>query len=260
MARFARGLAVLALGAGVIVAGFALAHGPSLPLSGITAAPSAGGGSWFFSPDPSEQSPVRRVRSESDDEGRRAHHKRIAAGASHGAYTGNAVCVRLCDGSFFPATSASSGDAGCASQCPGAPTELYAMTSDHIEDSYAMSSGTPYSKLPVASRFQQSHESTCSCQRDGVASHTKELMHDNSLRKGDVVMTAEGFRVFEGSGWGPARPQDFIAVSKAGLPRDQSAQLSAMEHANAGHIAPAAPPTVVAERTKGNVTVDDGPR
>lgn len=258
MGRFARSLAVFTLGAGVVAAGFALARGPDMLLPGLTAAPGNIGGGWFNAPEPAA-SQARRVRYSPDDENRRARRKPVAASA-HGAYSGKAVCVRLCDGSFFPATSTAAGDAGCAAQCPGAPTELYAMTSDRIEESYAMSSGAPYSRLPVASRFQQSHESTCSCHRDGVVAHANELLHDNSLRKGDVVMTADGFKVFEGSGWGPTRPQDFVLVNKAGLPREETAQLSAMEHASAGHVAPAAPPTVVAERSKGNVTIDDGPR
>jgi hypothetical protein len=266
MARFARSLAVLALGAGVVAAGFALARGPDMSLPGLSSSSGNVGGSWLASPEPAAQAPVRHVRISPDDEDRPARHKHIASasasvgGSYHGAYNGRAVCVRLCDGSFFPATSTAAGDAGCAAQCPGAPTELYAMTSDRIEESYAMTSGAPYAKLPVASRFQQSHENTCSCHRDGVVAHAKELLHDSSLRKGDVVMTADGFKVFEGSGWGPTKPQDFVTVSKAGLPREESAQLLDMEHASASRIAPAAPPTVVAERTKGNVTVDDGPK
>jgi len=266
MTRFSRSLAVLALTGGVIAAGLALAHGPSLPFAPATPSPGNIGGGWFNSPEPVAPAPKQHARVEYNDdaESRPVHHKRSAAASTgagyHGAYNGKAVCVRLCDGSFFPATSSASGDAGCAAQCPGAPTELYAMTTDRIEDSYAMSSGKPYSKLPVASRFQQTHESTCSCQRDGVVAHAKELLHDASLRKGDVVMTADGFKVFEGSGWGPTKPQDFVLVIKAGLPREENAELAAMEHASAGHVAPSAPPTVVAERTKGNVTVDDGPR
>jgi hypothetical protein len=133
------------------------------------------------------------------------------------------------------------------------------MRSDSIDDAYSMSTGAPYTRLPVANRYQTQRESTCSCHRDGVASHTKELLHDNTLRKGDVVMTADGFRVYEGGGWGSSKSEDFVSVAKAGLPRDESAQLADMEHANAGHVAPAKP-TVVAARPKGNVTVDDGPR
>ena len=256
MAIFSRSLAVFALGAGVVAAGFALARGPDMSLPSF---PAAGGnfGGWFASPETPAAPKPRHV----DEESRPVHHKHVAtSGASgHGAFTGKAVCVRLCDGSFFPATSSAAGDAGCAAQCPGAPTELYAMTSDRIEDSYAVTTGAPYSKLPVASRFQQTHESTCSCHREGVLARAKDLLHDNSLRKGDVVMTADGFKVYEGSGWGPTRPEDFVLVSKAGLPRDESAQLTAMEHASVGPVAPIAP-TLVAERAKGSVTVDDGPK
>jgi hypothetical protein len=247
MARIARGVAVLTLGAGVVAAGFALARGPDLSLPGITQ------GASYGSPDYAPQAPAGAY-----EEVRPVHRKHASANSLHGVTT-SSVCVRLCDGFFFPAAIASAGDAGCASQCPGAPTELYSMTSDKIDDAYSASTGAPYTKLPVAKHYQTERESTCSCHRDGVVSHANELLHDNTLRKGDIVMTADGFRVYEGAGWGASKAQEFVGVAKAGLPHEETAQLSAMEHANAGHVAPSAP-TIVAQRPKGNVTVDDGPR
>ena len=104
-----------------------------------------------------------------------------------------------------PAALPGAGDAGCASQCPEAPTELYSMISDRIDDAVSARTGQPYAKLPVAKRFQALHEATCSCRREAVASRAKEVLHDSTLRKGDVVMTAEGFTVFEGAGGGPTR-------------------------------------------------------
>jgi hypothetical protein len=247
MARIARSVAVLTLGAGVIAAGFALARGPELALPGITQGVSYGGSDGAASAPSGDYEDARPV-----------HRKHAASKSLHSVTTG-AVCVRLCDGFFFPAAIASAGDAGCASQCPGAPTELYSMTSDRIDDAYSASTGAPYTRLPVAKRYQTERESTCSCHRDGVASTASELAHDDTLRRGDIVMTTDGFRVYEGAGWGASKAQDFVSVSKAGLPREETAQLSAMEHANAGHVAPSAP-TIVAQRPKGNVTVDDGPR
>ena len=256
MARWAQGLALGALGASVIVGGIALARGPDMSLPMFNQGASGGGG-WFAAP---EAPPVRASRSY-DDEPRPVHHRRASTGAGGLRFTGKAVCVRLCDGSFFPATSAGAGDAGCAVQCPEAPTELYSMTSDRIEDALSARTGTPYSKLPVARRFEASHEATCSCHRDAVASHTKELQHDTTLRRGDVVMTAEGFRVFEGSGWGPMTAQDFVPVAKAGVSKAESEELAAMEHASAGP-APVSGPRLMASKVKakGNVTVDDSPR
>jgi hypothetical protein len=211
------------------------------------------GGGFFNGSDPSGSTHV----SLPGDEDAAPVHRKHASKRSGYRFTGNAVCVKLCDGSFFPASVAGAGDAGCAAQCPEAPTELYSMTTDRIEDAVSARTGTPYSKLPVAKRFEASHEATCSCHRDAVASHANELLHDPTLRKGDVVMTAEGFRVFEGGGWGPTTPQDFVLVSKAGISKSESQELNAMEHARAGSARVAAP-TLLAAKPKGNVTVDDG--
>ena len=190
-----------------------------------------------------------------EDAPRPARTKRSQTTASFGY--GQPVCVRLCDGSFFPTASVAGGDAACASQCPDAPTALYTMPTDRIEDAVS-STGERYSRLPVAKRFQTSFEGTCTCHRDTVSSRARELLSDSTLRKGDIVMTAEGFRVYEGSGYGASSARDFVTLAHArSVPRDQRATLAAMERASSGSPALAAPAVVVA-RPKGNVTVDDG--
>jgi hypothetical protein len=71
-------------------------------------------------------------------------------------------------------------------------------------------------------------------------------------------MTADGFRVYEGNGYGAATRSDFVAVSRAGgVSKEERATLAAMERANAGSPPPAAPAVAVA-RPRGNVTVDNG--
>jgi hypothetical protein len=172
---------------------------------------------------------------------------------------GQPVCVRLCDGFFFPTNSTVGGDAACAAQCPDAPTELYTMTSDKIDDAVS-ANGVMYSKLPVANRYQTSVESTCTCHRQVASSRTEELLRDTTLRRGDVVMTAQGFRVYVGDAYGPSGPDDFVALSQArGLPRAERAELVAMENSSAGSLERAAP-ALVAHRPKGRVTVEDGAR
>ena len=128
------------------------------------------------------------------------------------------------------------------------------MPDEKIEDAYS-ATGQKYTALPVAKRYQTSFDSTCTCHRDGVEAHADQaVLHDSTLRKGDVVMTADGFRVYQGNGAG----HDFVALSKAsGVPNDERAALVAMERASAGSPAPSAPPQIVA-RPHGNVTVDDG--
>jgi hypothetical protein len=169
---------------------------------------------------------------------------------------GTPVCVRLCDGAFFPTASVSGGESACASQCPDAPTALYTMSSDRIEDAVS-SDGERYTRLPVAKRYQTHFDSTCTCHRGTVAMGAeRRILEDTTLRKGDVVMTRGGFRVYEGDGYGPSGSADFVALSKARLPKTERADLAAMERASAGSPRIAAPAQVVA-RPRGNVTVEN---
>ena len=133
----------------------------------------------FFSP-PHDAS-VEPVRSYDEERERPAQPPSAPSVAAFGS--GKPVCVRLCDGSFFPTASVSGGDAACAAQCPDSPTALYTMSTDRIEDAVS-STGKPYSALPVAKRYQTSFESTCACHRDSVASRAKELSARHDVAKG----------------------------------------------------------------------------
>jgi hypothetical protein len=248
MAQRTRGLAALAAVCGVAVCGLvaggvALARGPTLgpPLFSR----SGGFGGFVESHYEAAPAPVRE---------RRSPRKRASA-----VRYGQAVCVRLCDGFFFPTNSSVGGESTCAAQCPDAPTELYTMTSDKIDDAVS-STGALYSKLPVANRYQTSFESTCTCHRETTASRTEELLRDTTLRRGDVVMTAQGFRVYVGDAYGPSGPGDFVDLSQArGLPTAERAELVAMERSSAGSPERGAP-GLIAHRPKGRVTVENGTR
>ncbi len=139
-----------------------------------------------------------------------------------------AFCVRTCDGFFFPAGPAMSGDGrraqqmACNSMCPGAEVALYTIGSQgSIEDAVGPR-GQTYSALRTAFRFRQSVDRTCSCQSvatNGLA--RLPITHDFTLRAGDVVVTDEGVRVFRGAARFPYRNQDFVEARSYGrLPAD----------------------------------------
>src|SRR4051794_19907223 len=242
MAHWTRGLAALALAGGLAAGGIALARGPDMNLPMFAAPGMSSGGNFnpasrvFGEP---EQAPT--VSRFSDDPGLAAGKPKRSGGSVASFGYGKAVCVRLCDGFFFPTVSVSGGEAACAAQCPDAPTALYTMPTERIEDAVS-STGKRYSALPVAKRYQTSFESTCTCRRDTVASRARELLHDATLRKGDVVMTTAGFRVYQGDSYGPNEPKDFVALSKArDVSKAQRAALAEMERASAGSPARAAP-------------------
>jgi hypothetical protein len=146
---------------------------------------------------------------------------------------GRAICVRLCDGFFFPSVITSGSDEACASQCPDAPTAFYSAPagSDKIEDAVSLS-GAPYSALAVADRHQLSFDNTCTCHRSFTRSYLADLLRDRTLRNGDLVMTANGFAVFRSDKSGAVSAANFVALSKSsGIPKNFRPELTAMERA-----------------------------
>ena len=172
----------------------------------------------------------------------RANQPRALAGAIQavGDASGlprRSVCVRLCDGYFFPvAPIASDGDLTaheslCAGVCPGAPTRLFVMPggSEHMEDATSRD-GKRYSALPVAFRHTGTSDNTCTCRPDNIA-HSKlvSVLKDFTLRHGDMVMTNKGVRVFRGSNHWPYGQADFMSLAESGINSKNRAALSAIE-------------------------------
>jgi hypothetical protein len=146
---------------------------------------------------------------------------------------GLAVCVRLCDGFFFPSATRSGGDGACAAQCPDAPTARYTEPagSDRIEDAVSIR-GALYSALPVANRYRTTFDGACRCHRSLTRDYSASLLNDPTLRNGDVAMTSKGFVVFQGAKARSVTSADFVALSQArSLPKDLRAALVAMERA-----------------------------
>jgi hypothetical protein len=94
----------------------------------------------------------------------------MAVGWAGGSYT---VCVRPCDGSFFPVSYF--GDANrsdtleqvCRSLCPNADVAVYSFPFGGTIDEAVSSTGEPYARLPNADKFEQSYEPGCSCRARG---------------------------------------------------------------------------------------------
>lgn len=142
-----------------------------------------------------------------------------------------AYCVRTCDGRFFPLSGRVSGpaDAGAQAQCnafcPAADVMVYASPdlAKGIEAAVD-AQGAPYSALPNAFVFRQRLVEGCTCTPGGGPAGLArvEIKADVSLRRGDVVVTAAGARVFAGSRKGPPfRDADFAApAALPDLPQD----------------------------------------
>jgi hypothetical protein len=86
------------------------------------------------------------------------------------------LCVRTCDGYFFPISySSSRGDfdrdtKACAAMCPGTPTALYhhRVPQEESEEMVSAVDGTPYADLPTAFDYREpgfTRAAACSCGR-----------------------------------------------------------------------------------------------
>ena len=141
-------------------------------------------------PPPSERvrdaEPRARRHSTSDN-----HERRQSFGGAM------SVCVRTCDGSFFPLPySGASGatlEEVCQALCPNAAVELYTMPFGGTIDAGASATGARYTALPNAFKFQQTYDPACSCRRpdqswaDALAAAERRFGHHTH----DIIVTEE---------------------------------------------------------------------
>lgn len=110
-----------------------------------------------------------------------------------------AVCVRTCDGGFFP-LGISSHHSGedltqmCQALCPGAEVAVFTRNPDADIKTAAGLDGKPYVDLPNALKFQKTFVADCSCRPKGKSwaealSNAEEVL--GNTRKGDILVTPE---------------------------------------------------------------------
>ena len=88
--------------------------------------------------------------------------------AGFGTY--RTLCVRSCDGFYFPISFStvpaqfSADEATCQQMCPGAQVSLYTYRNPGEDVSNMVSlSGEPYSALPTAFLYRQKYDKSCTC-------------------------------------------------------------------------------------------------
>ena len=94
--------------------------------------------------------------------------ERPKRGAFGGSYV---VCVRACDGSFFPVSyfgvNPSDVQEICQSLCPNATVALYSLPFGGTIDEAVSINGEPYANLSNAHKFEQTFDASCSCRAPG---------------------------------------------------------------------------------------------
>jgi|RhiMethySRZTD1v2_1073278.scaffolds.fasta_scaffold28802_5 hypothetical protein len=109
------------------------------------------------------------------------------------------VCVRTCDGYYFPisysTTAARFGEdeRTCHRMCPAAEVALFTHRTNGEDMKSAVSiNGRPYSELPNAFRYRQELNAACSCRRAGESwAAALGGTPDETVQRGDIVVTDE---------------------------------------------------------------------
>lgn len=124
------------------------------------------------------------------------------------------VCVRTCDGYYFPISYATvparfaTDDALCRRLCPATEAQLFTYRNPGEDIQQATSvSGRPYMSLPTALLYRKQLVPSCSCRAPGQswAQALAGLEDQTTLQKGDILVTEEQAK--EMSQPRPAQPQ-----------------------------------------------------
>jgi len=115
---------------------------------------------------------------------------------------GTTYCVRLCDGRYFPLSSAvvDSRDGGakmCSALCPAAKTAIF--RGGDIDHAYG-ARGERYADLDQAFVYRNRTVPDCTCNgQDAFGLAHIDPANDPTLRPGDMVATASGLSIFRGT-------------------------------------------------------------
>ena len=120
-------------------------------------------------------------------------------GPQSGTY--RTVCVRTCDGAYFPISFATvparfpDDEKTCKALCPAADASLYAYRNPGEDMNSAISvSGQPYSALPNAFKFRSEFNPSCSCKAAGQTWADALKSADDKAaveQQGDIIVTEE---------------------------------------------------------------------
>ncbi len=139
------------------------------------------------------------------------------------------ICVRTCDGYYFPISFAAPAgkfqddQATCQRMCPAQQVELYSYRNpgEEVNQAVSVNGGAPYSALPTAFRYRTSVDKACSCRKPGEswADALKTTGTDTTIAPGDVVVTDKNAKQLSQA---PGTRQPARAASPAAAPAAQT--------------------------------------
>jgi hypothetical protein len=108
---------------------------------------------------------------------------------------GQAYCVRICDGRYFPITVSDNASRAetCSNFCPASETRV--VYGGNI-DGATTENGKAYSDLPNAFRYRSEIVAGCTCNgKDPAGLASIKVEDDPTLRRGDIVAGENGLLV-----------------------------------------------------------------
>lgn len=149
------------------------------------------------------------------------------------------VCVRTCDGAYFPISFATvparfgDDEKTCKALCPAAEAVLYTHRNPGEDMNAAVSiGGQPYTALPTAFKFRSEFNPSCSCKAAGQSWADALKSADDKAaaeQQGDIIVTEESARKMQQQRLNKGTPQP-ANTKKGAAPAPTTAN------------APAAPP------------------
>jgi hypothetical protein len=154
------------------------------------------------------------------------------------------VCVRTCDGYFFPISFSTSQDRlqddemTCQRMCPAAEVQLFSHRNPGEDMNQAVSStGQLYTQIPNAFKYKTSWDAGCTCKAPGESWANAVKDDPNAMGgQGDIVVTEERAKSMNA-------PRD--AKGRPILPQSQNAQKKGSAPAPTTAAAPAPAPEPV---------------
>jgi Protein of unknown function (DUF2865) len=141
-------------------------------------------------------------------------------GPQSGTY--RTVCVRSCDGFFFPISFATvparfpDDEKTCKALCPAAEATLFSYRNPGEDMTQAVSiSGQPYTSSPNAFHYRQEFNPSCSCKAAGQSwADALKSIDDKaaSEQQGDIIVTEEGAKKMSR----PQQPRPTPTAAKKG--------------------------------------------
>jgi hypothetical protein len=166
-------------------------------------------------------------------------------GAPSGTY--RTVCVRTCDGGYFPISFATvparfpDDEKSCKALCPATEAELFVYRNPGEDINQATSiNGQAYTSLPNAFQFRSSFNPACACKAPGQTwSDALKSIDEKAeaAQQGDIIVTEESAKKMQ-------RPaaKSSSAANKKGTPPATATNAPADTPAQASEPAPGAVP------------------